>query len=149
MCSLQFAGANMDDLSEGIQPFALMLQDHSNEENENVSVSARGSAEEYDRLMLGSVNTDLSDIRALRATSKISLSTAYHRSKVLFQAMSLLLKGMSGSTHEIYLNYQKFVRTYTNHETHYLTRLSKLGLVHGPHLNITYHQNASWELCHL
>ena len=51
LSSLQFAGSNMDDLTEGIQPFALMLQDHSTEESEATSAHARRSAEDYDQLV--------------------------------------------------------------------------------------------------
>lgn len=140
LSSLQFAGSNMDDLTEGIQPFALMLQDHSTEESEATSAHARRSAEDYDQLMGGGATTDLSDIRSLRETSKVTIPQTYHQAKASFQAMDLLLKMLLGSYHPTYVAYHRFLRGYTNREVFYANRLTRLDLNHGPALFVRHNQ---------
>ena len=62
---LRFAGTNMDDLTNGINPFIKVIQDHTSPDNEKAYFASLSAACDYNNLVSGSTAMDLMDLKSL------------------------------------------------------------------------------------
>jgi hypothetical protein len=138
--TLRLAGDDMDDLSEGFQPFALSIQDFGTDIGGDEATAARNVALDYDQLMAGSMTTDLTDVRTLRTATKVTIPEAYSQSKAMFQATRLVVKAAFGPAHPMFTRYTRFVTKYVNRESFYNQRLAKLNLPYGPAQFVRHNQ---------
>ena len=60
--TLRFAGTNMDDLSNGINPFIMVIQDYTSPNNEKACCTSLAAACNYNNLVSGSTAMDLTDL---------------------------------------------------------------------------------------
>ena len=138
--TLQFAGDNIDDLADGIQPFALLVRDSALTPAQRSHIAAvdRDNAD-YDQLMRGTATTALSDVRALRSTTaKAHVLHSYPEAKALLQATRILLCCLLGGEHPVSRAFQTFLTKYSNSESFYQQRLARLA--HGPAILLRFIQ---------
>ena len=67
--TLRLAGTNLDDLSEGVQPFVIVIMDHTTSSGESAYHDAITAANDYDDMLKGA-GVDLSDLKSLKASTK-------------------------------------------------------------------------------
>ena len=138
--SMRLAGDDIDDLSDGLQPFALSIQDFGCALGEAAASTARDVAMDYDQLMAGSMSTDLNDVRSLRTATKVTIPRQYPQTKAKIQAMRLMVIATFGALHPLNLSYKRFVTKYLNRESYYNNRLENLALPHAPAQFLRYNQ---------
>ena len=63
--TLCFAGTNMENLLDGINPFVVVIQDCASPENEKACFASLAAARDCDNLALGSTAMDLTDLKSL------------------------------------------------------------------------------------
>ena len=73
--TLCFAGTNVDDLLDGINPFIMVTQDHTSPDNEKAYFASLATARDCDDLVSGSTAMDLTDLKSLQATVKVQVPT--------------------------------------------------------------------------
>jgi hypothetical protein len=124
LVSLRFGGDNIDDLSEGIQPFSLTLQDEIWGGSEAADARARNSA--YDIMAGGSVTTSFEDAKTLRGTGKIRLPSGMMHVKALLQAQDILFRAMLGQHHPMTVSFHALLSGFSNRELFYRARLDAI-----------------------
>jgi hypothetical protein len=123
LTALAFAGNDRDDLAQGIQPFNLIVTDPGDPEGNRLATEAEVSGSEYDQLMLGGTSQALADLRELRTVARISLNLTFRQAKRKLQALRILLLGMLGAGHPLYLAYHAFVGRYLQDEEQWQARM--------------------------
>ena len=73
IATLRFAGTNMDDPSDRINPFVMVIQDHTPPDNEKAHFASLAAARNCDDLVSDSTAMDLTDLKSLRATVKVQV----------------------------------------------------------------------------
>ncbi len=133
IAQLLFGGNNIDDLEQGLSPFSLIPQDHSNE-----AEPALHLAGEYDDLMGGSFSTTLEDLRKLRQSTKALVPSSHDWPlvKAQLQAFWLTLILILGTTHLFTNGFKRFLTAYLNREHFFQQRLTQLKLPNAPALFI-------------
>jgi hypothetical protein len=138
---LQFAGHNVDDLSEGIQPFALVVRDLAITTEQVQALAALDRANtDYDQLMRGTATSGLADQQTLRGNPNVKIAQSFQEAKSLLIATRILLRCMLGSEHSLYCAFRTFVSTLANQENLYQRRLRHVP--HGPAVLLRYVQLA-------
>jgi hypothetical protein len=89
LVGLRFGGNNFDNLSEGIQPFSLAVQDHCTQAALALTATARTNAEEYDLATAGEMSTTLTDARLMRTTS-VTLPTDFLHARAMLKAQDIM-----------------------------------------------------------
>ncbi len=123
LISLNFAGNDRDDLAQGIQPFNLIVSDPGDAEGTRLALEADTAGNEYDQLMLGGTSQALSDLRELRTVAKINVRLTFRQARRKLQALRLLLLAMLGPHHTLYQAFHVFLRTYTQQEDTWISRM--------------------------
>jgi hypothetical protein len=131
---LRFAGDDVNNLGEGIQPFAILIRDHGSigymtttEED-----TTRQRNNEYDILTEGSVSTTLQDVTKISTTTTAKIPTDYTHLRALLQAYLVLLTTLFGADHVVTVAFQAFVRRYNNNEVVCRGQLQALFQGQGP-----------------
>jgi hypothetical protein len=137
--SLRLGGNNLDDLSEGVQPFAITIQDYTSQDTEADANTARQKALEYDILTQGSTSTTLTDARAIR-TSKVQMPTDYMQLRAYLHAQDVLNRALLGATHPLTVALHQFLTAYANRELFYRGRLQRILPVNGPAIFMRFFQ---------
>ena len=123
--ALRFSGTNLDDLSEGINPFALVIMDHTTASGSLAYNEALMAAHDYDDLMRGSGSADLSDLKSIKASVKVLIPETYALGRAMLQAYRLVLISLLGEEHAEVCHYNNFLTAYTNRENFYMGRLQQ------------------------
>ena len=63
--TFRFVGTNMDDLSDGINLFIMVIQDHTSPDNEKAYFASLAATCDYDDLVSSSTAMDLMDLKSL------------------------------------------------------------------------------------
>lgn len=77
LSTLHLASTNLDNLSEGIYPFVLMIQDHTTGIRSKAFADAISNAANYDDLMRGQGAANLADLHLLKASTKLLIPETY------------------------------------------------------------------------
>ena len=129
----------MDNLADGIQPFALVIQDHSTTDSGLATTTARQRAEEYDILTHGFTSTSLEDARTIRK-GKIKLPSDYTQTRAHITAQVIMHRALFGATHTMTTSLQKFLVSFSNRELFYRGRLQAAIPTQGPATLLRYIQ---------
>lgn len=131
---LRFAGDNIDDLTEGLQPFVLTIQDHGaiGFSTSLDTQQVRQQNEEYDLLGSDNISTSLADARTIRTTSAAKIPQTYDHMLVMFQAYQVVLHATLGDNHPVVQAYDSFVRAYSDELLYYQGRLKALACTNAP-----------------
>lgn len=124
--AMRFAGANLDDLSEGVHPFAVIIMDHTTSSGEQLYNDAMAAAHDYDDLMRGSGTADLGDIKILKSSAKVLIPETYALGRAMLQSYRIVLVALLGETHMLVEHYSRFLTSYTNRENFYMGRLQRV-----------------------
>ena len=129
---LHLAGTNMDDLSEGVSPFTMIIQDYTSPTSGRDYLEATRVAQDYDDLVGGSSMADLSDLKTINSSTKVQVPTSYPTARAMLQAYAIFLGAILGPDHDRVKSYQAFVNNYMAKETFYIGHLSSMDGVYGP-----------------
>jgi hypothetical protein len=124
LVGLKLDGDNVEDLAEGMQPFALTISEYTSSSGEALAITAQRRADEYDLVTYGSVTTSLANAKALRGAGKASVVRDYSQARALMQAQNILHHAVLGPEHTLTKEFQGFVTAYSNRELYYQGRLS-------------------------
>lgn len=117
---------NLDDLSEGIHPFILMIQDHTTGVRSKAFADAGVSnAANYDDIMHRQGLADLANIRLLKASTKVLIPETYALAQAMLQAFVIVITAILGTAHPQVANISRFVTAYVNHENFYIGHLQR------------------------
>lgn len=144
LTNLQLAGTDVDNLAEGLQPFALLVPDHGtilNNHNKQAVRDARQLMDEYDLMTDGSVNTSLADAKTIRTPSSGQrLITDLSHLRTVLEAMDVVLHTVLGPQHSVTANYDIFLNTYCKRENYFKARLNTLHVEYAPSRLLRYVQ---------
>jgi hypothetical protein len=110
--SLNFAGNDSDNLSEGVQPFDLVIVDHRSQMSRDAMGVGRDEATHYDLVTAGQANTSLSDTRSLRGSTHAHVSFDMIHMEAMIDATVLVLRMMLGSDHRLVISAASFMDRY-------------------------------------
>ena len=130
--SVRFAGNNMDDLSEGINPFVLIIADLTSPSGERAYLDAVAMAQDYDDLVAGTTAAKLDDIKTLKAAAKVQIPTNFTAARAMLTAFLITLASLFGPMHPQVTDLNNFVSEYTAKETFYQGRIQRTDGVYGP-----------------
>ena len=123
--AMRFAGSNLDDLTEGVHPFSIIIMDHTTASGEQAYNDAMAAAFDYDDIMRGT-GADLNDIKTLKGSSKVVLPETFALARAMLQAYRIVLLAILGETHALVMAYTRFLNGYTNRENFYMGRLQRI-----------------------
>ncbi len=129
---LHLAGTSMDNLSEGVSPFMMIIQDYTSPTSGRDYLEATRVAQDYDNLVGGSFMADLSDIKTINSSTKVQVPMSYPTARAMLQAYAIFLGAILGTEHDRVKSHQAFINNYTAKETFHLGRLSSMDGVCGP-----------------
>jgi hypothetical protein len=112
LVSVRLAGTNLDDLSEGITPFAIVVMDHTTTTGASAYNEALSAAHDYDDLGRGT-GADLSDLKEIKASERVVIPETFALARAMLQSFRIVLIAMLGPMHMEVKNYERFLITYT------------------------------------
>jgi hypothetical protein len=112
LVSLRLSGDNMEDLVDGLQPFAFTIRDYSTQDSEDDACDGRRRVEEYDMLTAGSTSTTLQDVQTLRSSGKAMVRRDFRQCRALLQAQNNMTRAVLGVTHPVTLTFHQFLTAY-------------------------------------
>jgi hypothetical protein len=127
---LRFVGADLDNLNEGINPFSIVIVDHSTTNGEAAYQAAMESALDYDDLMSGT-GVSLTDLKAVKSTNAVT-PEAPGLARAMIKSFHILLVSLLGDDHPLVRRYWTFVTTLDQKENFYFDRLQKADGRYGP-----------------
>lgn len=130
--ALRFAGTNMDDLSDGINPFVMIIPDYTSPSGEKAYLEALSFAQDYDDLVAGTTAADLSDIKALKSAVKVQIPTSFAAVRAMLVAFVVTIAALLGDAHPQTGNLNNFLSEYNGKETFFIGRLQRADGVYGP-----------------
>ena len=86
----------MDDLSNGINPLLIVIQDHTSPDNEEAHFASLSAAHDCDNLFSGSTTMDLTNRKSLCATVKVQVPTTCMVDWLMLKACVLILATLLG-----------------------------------------------------
>jgi hypothetical protein len=138
LSTLRLAGSNLDDLDEGVNPFSIVIMDHTSA-GEKAYHDALTAANDYDDLMKGSSAVDLNDLKSLKQV-KILIPETFSTARAMLQSFRILLMCMIGDAHAISRNYTRFLGNYIGKENFYNGRIQRVDPKLGPARLLRYVQ---------
>jgi hypothetical protein len=129
---LRFAGTNVDDLSDGINPFVMVIPDYTSPSGEKAYLDALALAQDYDDLVAGTTAADLSDIKQLKAAVKVQLPTTFTAARAMLMAYVVTMAALLGDAHPVTISLNNFLTEYNGKETFFIGRLQREDGVFGP-----------------
>lgn len=139
--SLRLAGTNLEDLEEGVNPFVMVIMDHSTESGEAAYQAAIEATHDYDDLMAGSGRADLTDLKTIK-NSKVLIPETFELARAMLQAFKIVLIALLGEIHPVVVEYDRFLTAYINRESFYVGRLRRADGALGPARLLRYVQLA-------
>jgi hypothetical protein len=94
---LRFVGADLDNLNEGINPFSVIIIDHSTATGEMAYKSAMDAALDYDDLLAGT-GMSLADLKAVKSTGAVIPETPT-LARAMLKAFQVVLVTLLGEEH--------------------------------------------------
>jgi len=119
LLSLEWSGMNSDDLSAGIQPFALILPDSAD------GHGAQEMAASYDLLMEASTTTQLTDVQKLRQ-SKVRVPLNHQEAGAQLTAALLVWVTVLGTEHPFAVSLAAMVTEFVTSAYHYGNRIDQI-----------------------
>ncbi len=129
--ALRFAGVNLDDLDEGINPFSVVIVDHTSAHGQHSYNEAVAQAHDYDDMMRGDGAAHLADLKAVKG-AKVVIPESFPLARAMLQAYLVILLGVFGETHPLALRYNAFVQTFINRENFFVGRIQREDTKLGP-----------------
>ena len=86
-----FAGNNLDNFVDGVNPFLMVVQDYTSPGTEKQHFDALSLASDYNTLVGGAAVAKLSDIRSMRTAIKVQIPTIYISMCLMLQGYNILL----------------------------------------------------------
>lgn len=129
--TLRLAGTNLDDLNEGVQPFVIVIMDHTTTSGEVAYQEALSAAHDYDDVIQGAA-TDLADLKQLKQTTKVLIPETFQLARAMLQAYRILLIALLGEAHSQVVLYTSFLQAYTNRENFFMGRIQRADAKLGP-----------------
>jgi hypothetical protein len=114
LMGLMFGGSDPDDLSEGIQPFSMVIMDHRSTVTRTVAEQAREQARSYNLVTSGNTNTILANTTRLCGTTKVNVTLDSIYYDVMIKGCYIILCSMLSSDHPVAVQYK---RPWTNMTT--------------------------------
>ena len=102
-----------------------MFRDFGTPEAARLTAEATRNGKDYDQLTQGGATTALSELRQLRASTKISLALTFQQARGQLQALRILLLCMLGEEHDLFLTFDEFVRTFIARDNLWISRLER------------------------
>ncbi|HKK56614.1 hypothetical protein [Marinobacter sp.] len=137
---VRLAGNNMDDFSDGVNPFLMVIQDYTSPGSEKQYFDALSLAADYDTLVGGSAAADLADITKMRTAIKVQVPTNFVTMRLMLQAFSILLVTLIGETHPLVQELSRFTVQFMNKEPFYVKCLTNIDPKYGPARLLRYVQ---------
>ena len=125
--NLRFGGTDLDDFTEGIHPFALVVRDHRTHAARALTIPAQNAADDYDLATSGEVATTFADAHRLR-TNKVTLPTDFIHARAILAAQDIMNQVLLGGDHPVTQAFGAFLADYKSSEMLYIGRLEP----HGP-----------------
>jgi hypothetical protein len=138
--SVRLAGNNLDDFTDGINPFLMVVQDYTSPSSEKQYFDALSLAADYDTLVGGTAAADLADITKMRTAIKVQVPTNFVTMRLMLQAFSVLLATLLGETHPVVQELSRFVTQFMNKEPFYVSRIQNVDPKYGPARMLRYVQ---------
>lgn len=123
--SMRFGGSNLDDLSEGVNPFVVVIMDHTTSSGSQAYQEALSAANDYDDLTRGSGAADLADLKTIRASTKVLIPETFALGRAMMQSYRIVLMGLLGDNHKVVVAYSSFLTGYVNRENFFMGRLQR------------------------
>ena len=120
---MDWAGVNMEDLSLGIQPFAIVLRNYISDET-TVGAEAQEFATQYDTVMDGA-STTLADAKVFKS-SKAVLPSNMVDARAHLEALMILWTTLLGATHPFVTAYADFLNDLVRRERQVVAALTNL-----------------------
>jgi hypothetical protein len=120
---LMFVGSDPDDLSEGIQPFSMVIMDHHSTATRTVTEQAREQSRNYDLVTSGDTNTTLADANRLRGTTKVNVTFDSIYCDAMLKGCYIILCSMLSSDHPVAVQYKMTLDQYGNNKVMYMARI--------------------------
>jgi hypothetical protein len=114
LMGLMFGGSDPDDLSEGIQPFSMIIMDHRSTATRTVN---------YDLVTSGDTNTTLVDANRLRGTTKVNVTFDSIYCDAMLKGCYIILCSMLSSDHPVAVQYKRTLDQYDNNKVMYMARI--------------------------
>jgi hypothetical protein len=127
---LRFVGADLDNLNEGINPFSIVIVDHSTSAGEAAYKSAMDAALDYDDLMAGT-GVSLIDLKAVKNTGAVVPETPA-LARAMLKAFHVVLVALLGDQHPLVRQYSTFLAALDQKENFFFERLQKVDGQFGP-----------------
>ncbi|MEA3642885.1 MAG: hypothetical protein VBE63_23515 [Lamprobacter sp.] len=138
--SVRLEGSNLDDFSDGVNPFLMVIQDYTSPGSEKQYFDAISLAADYDTLVGGTAAADLADITKMRTAIKVQIPTNFVTMRLMLQAFTVLLATLLEETHEVVQQLSRFTTQFLNKEPFYVSRLQNVDPKYGPARLLRYVQ---------
>ena len=132
LTTVRLAGSNMGDLTEGINPFLMIIPDYSSPGGEQTHLDAVAMAHDCDDLVAGNAAAKMDDIKSMKAGSKIQIPYSYPAARAMLSAYLIIIKAILGDAHDVSVELQNFLAQYTAKENFYMGRIVRVDGIHGP-----------------
>ena len=119
---LQWAGLSADDLTEGIQPFAIVLPDYV---GSDTGLEAQKMAEAYDLLQGTDISSSLQDAKSVKS-SKAVVPVEFSEALAHLVALTIVWSVMLGDNHPFVTALGGFVQSYRSREYSFQNKLRAL-----------------------
>jgi hypothetical protein len=123
-------GTNLDNLDEGVNPFSVVIVDHTTNNGLAAYQKAMQAALDYDDLMYGT-GISLTDLKIVKGTSAIIPETPA-LARAMLKAFHIILASLLGDQHPLVQRYGIFLTDLDNKENFYFERLQKADAQYGP-----------------
>jgi hypothetical protein len=107
---LLFAGNDMDNLSKGMHPFALVFVDHHSQQTPASIKCGQNEATNYDLATSGEATTRLADARVLCGPARVNVQFDNTRDEAKLESMILVLHMMMGFNFPLIINAHTFIQ---------------------------------------
>jgi hypothetical protein len=127
-----FAGSNLDDLAQGLQPFAVLVADCTTGAGEQAYNDALAVAHNYDELVGNSTTPDLLDIKSLKGSSLYFIPSTFAAMRAMLTEFVYLLTALFGTGSHLTVAVRSFLNEYTNSENFIMARIQAIDSNMGP-----------------
>jgi hypothetical protein len=123
LMGLMFGGSDPDDLSEGIQPFSMVIMDHRSTATRTVAEQAREQSRNYELVTSGDTNTTLADANRLRGTTKVNVTFDSIYCDAMLKVCYIILCSMLSSDHPVAVQYKRTLDQYDKKKIMYMAHI--------------------------
>ena len=116
IASLSLAGANMDDLDEGVHPFAVVIANNTTSAGQTRYQEAVQMAATFDAMMQGAGAAALQDIQAAKSTGKVAIPNDFAETRAMLNGYEVLLSALLGQSHAVTAEFRNFLSQWESQE---------------------------------